>query len=308
MDITVKVNFPTDENGLVGRECPKCDKYFKVKNGTGLSTSNCICPYCEYSADSSQFRTKEQEQYIKSVAAREAFGYVRREFEKIFKNSNYSNGNGLIRITYSSKNISVPLKSYQEKELETLVTCDSCGLVFAIYGVFGNCPDCGKLNALLMFMKSIEVAHKRLRLIDSLDSSNDEMKCALLEDALSGGVSAFDAFGKVLWAKYMGCSSCKVKNLFQNLELLSKELVSICDKSLMNIIGQDDLHVLTKMFQLRHVFEHNMGVIDDCFIKKVPELSHLHGRKYLLKKEEIEGFLNVLSKASPLIYEAIRSK
>jgi len=30
----IPLNFPTDEHGLTGRECPSCNGYFKVKFGT----------------------------------------------------------------------------------------------------------------------------------------------------------------------------------------------------------------------------------------------------------------------------------
>jgi Zn finger protein HypA/HybF involved in hydrogenase expression len=45
------------------------------------------------------------------------------------------------------------IKHYQEKILETNIACDNCGLVFSIYGVFSNCPDCGRLNAKVIFEK-----------------------------------------------------------------------------------------------------------------------------------------------------------
>ena len=59
-------------------------------------------------------------------------------------------------------------------KLETQVKCDNCGLEFAIYGVFASCPDCGQLNALRVFEKSIEVALKRITLIDTIEEDDDE--------------------------------------------------------------------------------------------------------------------------------------
>lgn len=46
---TFTIQLPTDGNGLVGRQCTKndCNKYFKVKPGTGLSKpTQAFCPYC----------------------------------------------------------------------------------------------------------------------------------------------------------------------------------------------------------------------------------------------------------------------
>jgi hypothetical protein len=37
-----------------------------------------------------------------------------------------------------------------------------------------------------------------------------------------------------------------------------------------------------------------MGVIDDDFIRKVPNLKHMKGRKYPLKQSEIEKFLGIV--------------
>jgi len=187
-----------------------------------------------------------------------------------------------------------PLKNYREKDLETHVTCDNCGLEFAIYGVFANCPDCGQLNALTIFSKSIEVARKKLGLIGGLSAHEKDLKEAFLEDALSGGISAFDAFGKALRNKYPEKLPQKPKNLFQNILELDGSLSELIGKSFSGVVGRDRFAFLTKMFQVRHVYEHNMGVIDNDFIKRIPELSHLRGRKYALSLDEIDEFLTDL--------------
>jgi len=36
-EIRLKVTLPTDDEGMVGRECPQCKQYFKIKPGTGLA-------------------------------------------------------------------------------------------------------------------------------------------------------------------------------------------------------------------------------------------------------------------------------
>jgi hypothetical protein len=44
----IAVSIPNDADGYLGRECPKCESYFKVTLGTGITTGNppCHCPYC----------------------------------------------------------------------------------------------------------------------------------------------------------------------------------------------------------------------------------------------------------------------
>ena len=52
---------------------------------------------------------------------------------------------------------------------------------------------------------------------------------------------------------------------------------------------------------MRHVCEHNLGVVDADAIKKVPDLAAWRGRKYVLARREIEAFLQSLNEA----YDAI---
>lgn len=47
------------------------------------------------------------------------------------------------------------------------------------------------------------------------------------------------------------------------------------------------------MFQVRHIYQHSAGKIDNDFIKKLPEYSNLIGRRYSFTKEEIKRCLNV---------------
>ena len=80
----------------------------------------------------------------------------------------------------------VPILSYVEKQLETEVICDKCGLDFAVYGVFASCPDCGQLNALKVFLSSLETARKKLVL-----SKDQGLEEDLRRDFLKGRTYKF---------------------------------------------------------------------------------------------------------------------
>lgn len=294
MNRQIEVRFPTDEHGLTGRECPSCSGYFKVKIGTGLPTSECICPYCGEKANHDQFFTKAQIEYAKSVAVREVLGPELRKLERTFKDLERSTRGGFIQIKVRTSGFDFSIKYYREKELETHVTCDNCGLEFAIYGVFANCPDCARLNALVIFNKSIEVAKKTLNLIGSLDQKEKSLIEATLEGALSGGISSFDAFGKALRIKYPEQLPSRPKNLFQNIVALSEGIKKSTGISLSDLIGKNGYEFMLKYFQVRHIYEHKMGVVDDDFVRIIPSLGHFKGRKFSLEKEEIEKFLDLL--------------
>jgi hypothetical protein len=290
----IKISFPTDERGLIGRECPKCKKYFKVKFGTGLPTSICICPYCGEKANQNHLFTRSQIEYAKSVAKKEVLGPILKKLQNNVKRMERSTRGGFIQLKVKSRGFHFPLKHYQEKNLETFVVCDNCGLEFAVYGVFASCPDCEHINAFAVFSKSIEVSKKRLKLTEILDPSDKTLIEAVKEDALSGGISSFDAFGKALRNRYPNKLSSRSRNLFQNIIALSDCLKKSCGKSLSDLIGNREFDLLLDWFQVRHIYEHNMGVVDDDFIKHVPTKKHLKGRKHPLDIEEIRKFLHVL--------------
>jgi hypothetical protein len=231
-----------------------------------------------------------------------------RNFERDLKRLEDATRGGFIQIKVESDRspMMMPLNTYQEREVETYVRCNHCGLEFEVYGVFANCPDCNTLNAAVVFDKSIEVSRKRIKI--GMTQGDPELQQAFLEDALSAGVSAFDGLGKALQTHYPSMFKDKRKNLFQNLEALGKCLTDSVGKSLSDIVGKESYDLLRKMFQVRHVMEHNMGVVDADCVKKVPDLAFLEGRKYVLTQEEVGKFLSVVLEAGNRIFELIAGK
>jgi len=161
----ISVNIPTDGEGMLGRECLECKRYFKIKPGTGLPTSYCYCPYCEYEGDSNTFWTQDQIKYAESIALNKAINQLVKpsldKFTKSLKDLERSTRDSPIKITVkvTGGDFNFPTKYYKEKELETKVICDNCGLEFSIYGVFSRCPDCKKLNAFIVYEKSLELTN-----------------------------------------------------------------------------------------------------------------------------------------------------
>jgi hypothetical protein len=304
MNKTYQISIPKDNQGMVGRECPECKKYFKLKLGTGLPTSDCHCPYCNYKGTSSDFHTKEQIEYAKSIAIKGALQDTANTINNMFKDLERKTRGGFIQLKVSSSNnfSNYPIKFYNEQELETYIICDNCKLEFAIYGVFANCPDCNKLNAFTIFNKSLEVSRKMLDLINNIDT-DENMKEAQLKLILSDCIASFDGLGKALKISYPQVFPNNPKNLFQNISELNNVLKEKLHLNLSEVFN--DFPFIYKMFQVRHIYEHNMGVIDDEFIKRIPELSHLKGRKYKIDEKEVICFVDCLYNISNTIHEKL---
>src|SRR4051794_28244514 len=162
-DIPIRVPLPTDDNGLTGRQCPSCERYFKLKFGTGLPVEITHCPYCGEAADASEYLTPEQREYAVTVAIPEInqrfVEPMMRDFGRnLQRSTRQASRNSLfkldVKLDYRERH--VPVAHYRERELETSVTCDNCSLEFAVYGVFAACPDCTAMNATAIFRKSME--------------------------------------------------------------------------------------------------------------------------------------------------------
>jgi len=287
----ISVGIPVDEDGMLGRECLECEEYFKIKPGTGLDTTYCHCPYCDYEGEGDTFWTPEQIEYAQSIAINQVIDqHINPTFEKLrksFRDLERRTRGGMIEFRFRSSkaNLNLPVKYYSEKELETTVTCDNCGLVFSVYGVFARCPDCACINAFTVFEKSILVIQKKLELLH-----NPEIPEVLRVDSmkyfLSEAISVFDGLGKELQKQHPEIFPPNVRNLFQKLYVLDEKMN--CEIS----NNHKNFNQLLKMFQVRHLYEHNMGVIDDDFARKIPHLNSLKGKKYNLTYIEVRDFLS----------------
>ena len=191
-----------------------------------------------------------------------------------FKQLERSTRNSLIQIKVktTSNNLRFPIKYYTEKELETVVICDNCKLEFAIYGLFSKCPDCNAINAFLIYEKSLEVIRKQLEIFSKPEIPSDILEMSL-SSILSLGISAFDGLGKELRKRKPEKYPDKPKNLFQNISLLNEE------KEDLIAINHPNYNKLLTLFQVRHIFEHDMGLVDADFIKKLPNYSGMLNRK-----------------------------
>lgn len=302
--ITISVEFPTDDQGLVGRECPNCGEYFKLKPGTGLATPSCTCPYCEHTSESGEFFTQDQIEYLQSVAAKRFIEPVLRDFQEGLKRLETSS-NAFFQIRVSGEAIDFPIKYFSERDVETNVICDNCGLVFAVYGVFARCPDCTRLTSMSIFKKSLEVARKRLELVDRIPPSEKDLTDALLSDTLSAGVAAFDSLGKRLRGEYPSLLPSKPHNLFQNLDSLSAALKSSVGSSLENILGVNEYAEVYELFQVRHLWDHSFGEIDEDFITKTQTDRAMLRKKYELSKEQVLTFLRRIENAGLKIRDTL---
>ncbi len=192
-----------------------------------------------------------------------------------------------------------PIRCYREKKLETSVVCDNCTLRYAIYGVFGWCPDCGVHNSRQILAKNLELAEKELVLSDSVEG---ELAEHLIGDALENVVSAFDGFGRAI------SSQQGHETRFQSLAGARRNVQDVFDFDFADAATPQEWDFICRMFQKRHLLSHKMGVIDDEYVQKANDLTATAGRKIVVSRNEVKDSLTLVRKMGDRLYEGIFPK
>jgi len=290
---------PSDEHGYVGRECPveECLGYFKITLGTGLKEpAPCHCPYCGHSGDPGTFSTKDQIEYATSLVLQKVTGAIQKDLKSLeFEHK----PRGVFGIGISLKvNTSTPrpIRYYREKRLETEVICNSCTLRYAIYGVFGWCPDCGVHNSLQILTKNLELSRKQVILAESAEK---DLANHLIGDALENVVSAFDGFGREI---------CRRKGAdihFQNLVAARRKVQDMFAFDFASPLSQKDWGHVCRAFLKRHLLAHKMGVVDEEYVQRANDPQAVVGRKVPIGSQDVNSSIRIVQTLGERLFEGL---
>lgn len=285
-----------DEDGFVGRQCPvkDCGGYFKIELGTGLKGESlpCYCPYCGYQGSSSEFRTKEQIEYAKSVVLREVSQDILKMMKKMERRPD---PRAFISLGIKVDGRPFPIHYYREKKLEQHVICENCTLRYAIYGVFGYCPDCSIHNSLQILYMNLDIVLKMLSLASETIDGGIALK--LVENSLEDVVSSFDGFGRELVKTFAAkaLEPAKVSSIsFQNIASAQEKIKEQFSIDIAAKLEKPLWDSLTRSFQKRHLISHKMGVIDQEYINRSGDCNATLRRKITLDKIEVQELVTSL--------------
>lgn len=292
MEISVKVE--PDADGYTGRECPACEKYFKIKFGTGLpGEPDCHCPYCNHTGPQKEFWTKQQIAYAKSVAMRQLSGQFLAELKKLERRPD---PHALISIGFIVKGSPTPIAYYREEELEERVTCTACTMEYTIYGAFGFCPDCGVHNSLQIVNANFDLVLKALELAQAAPA---DLAAKLIDNALEDAVSSFDGFGRE------HCATQPFKISFQSIDGANEKLLRKLSFHLASHLGSSTWSFVTEQFQKRHLLAHRLGIIDADYVRKTGCAPSLLGRKVMITDGDVRTLVAHLKILAGALYYGV---
>jgi len=295
-----------DEKGYTGRECPKCEKYFKIRFGTGIKDDiPCHCPYCGYAGSHDEYWTKDQLKYAESVAMRKISDYLFKDFKKLDskpkRGALFSFG---IKTTYTPP----PIRHYVEQYLEKDIICQDCTLEYAIYGVFGWCPDCGVHNSFQIAQNNLKIVQQMLNNLNNVDSNLREM---IIENALEDLVSTFDGFARE-YSK-ANCEKATDPNLakhisFQNIDRAKENIQKLYSVDISNDLDEEEWGLMKVCFEKRHLLSHKMGIIDESYIRNSHDDKAVVGHKIEVNEEEVTKNITLLSTMMRTLFDELNKK
>jgi hypothetical protein len=291
---------------MTGRKCPKvnCGGFFKIKLGTGVQEPMpCHCPYCGFSDKHSEFATEDQLEYAKSIAMNKISNALAKDIKAWNQDLRSKSRNSIISLEANFKPKKHPIHYYREEELETLIVCKQCTLVYSIFGIFSYCPDCGDHNSLQILQKNMELIEKELNYANS--SEDKELKVKLIEDSLENCVSAFDAFGRETIKVY---SKGKVDISFQTIHTVKDTIEEKFGINISHPLNPIEWQFVIKLFQKRHLFSHKLGIVDSKYLKITNDPDTMLNRKVPLQQSEVEELINLILRIGDYLVEKFKSK
>ncbi|MDP1968937.1 MAG: hypothetical protein Q8K31_07110 [Burkholderiaceae bacterium] len=289
MDVSVKIE--PDVDGYTGRECPACERYFKIKFGTGLpGEPDCHCPYCNHTGPQSVFWTKQQIAYAQSVAIRQLSGRFLKQLKRL---EHRPDPRALFSIGITVEGSPTPIAYYREEELEERVTCAACTMEYTIYGAFGFCPDCGVHNSLQIVKANLEMV---LKVLDLAQEAPVDIASKLIDNALEDAVSSFDGFGRE------HCGTLPFKISFQSIDGAQDKLLRETGFDLANSLDASAWGFVTEQFQKRHLLAHRLGIIDADYVSKTGCAPSLLGRKVTITDGDVRTLVTRLQILAEALY------
>jgi len=298
LPLQFSIDISPDKDGFTGRECPECKEYFKIQFGTGLTGEElkCHCPYCGHASEQDNFATKEQIEYVHSIAIQkfsDAF------YKELKKTEFCYETKGMLGLKVSAKvkrRTLPPIRHYKEKTLQTKVVCDDCTLRYTVYGVFAFCPDCGQHNSLQILDKNLEVVEKMLDRVENVEADLAEK---LIENSLGNCVSIFDGFGRELCRIHAkkATNPGEVGNVsFQSLGGAKINILKLFGHDLSAHTTAEKWKATNLNFHKRHVIVHKMGVVDQEYISKTKDPEAVLNRKVVITAADVRSTVTIVRK------------
>ena len=239
----------SDSEGMYGHECPACQSYWRDRGGATF------CPNCGSRGDVQDFLTTAQRSYVNQYCAKmQEVLQADVDGEYVIDMDTVADAIG--------ENVEKPPFYYAEQSQQNKFTCEACGSLNDILGVFGYCSRCGTRNDI------DELSNKIIPTIRERINAGGPYEACVRDS-----VATFDSIAGRYVAQLLNhvpLTAARRNRLenrrFHNLETVAAELEDIFDIKILDGLREDDINFAKLMFHRRHVYEHLGGEADEKYI------------------------------------------
>jgi len=312
----------SDEDGMIGRECPSEDcqpRYFKIGLRTDddessgereaghtsdLSQSDLVCPYCGRLGNMQEFHTQEQIEWVKSMMVRD----VHRAFQKVISRaigpSRPPPPGALFSVRLEYKPGRLPdVRAYAEERLRRTVRCDKCQRSYAVYGISFQCPLCRGGNLALHLDRSCGTVESLIEAGNLIrERGGEEAVQHHLGNALEDVVSLFEGFAKIIFQRALAVQVgegeargrvATLRTTFQRLTGAEEQFRSGFGLDPFAGLSTEERDFLEGQFLKRHVITHNLGLVDEKYQERARAWER-RGQEIHMDPDEVRRALSLV--------------
>ena len=305
----VSVSVPLDREGYFDRECPspECTFQFKVHENDWrdkVRNEEVFCPFCGHTAASKSWWTQQQLKHAEKAAFSQVEGRLSDAIQRDAAHWNRQQPkNALISMTMKvdsrPQHVMLPPAAAQPMSLK--ISCPACSCRYAVIGTAYFCPACGHNAADQMFDQSIKGVRSSLDAIDTITAamsdrnSAESTKQLIIENGLQNAVTAFQRFAEALYSHFPVLEA-RGRNAFQSLTEGSDLWYAATGKRYEDYLGSEQLGMLQRYFQQRHLLAHRQGLVDAEYIKKTCDTTYREGQHIVVRIAAVKDCLALIEK------------
>lgn len=319
---TVSIAIEDDEEGYFDRECPseECLFQFKVLSDdwtAKVSDEEVFCPSCGHTADAEKWWTQQQIEHAQQAALAEIAGSLTKAMTRDAAQWNRRQPKGgfvSMTMKVDNRNTQVLLPPAAAEAMQLKITCPSCECRYAVVGAAFFCPACGHNAADQQFAQSISGILQSLDAINSVRSAITDRDIAentirlIVENGLQNAVTAFQRCAEAIFAELPTAGKAR-RNAFQNLSEGDALWNAATGTPYTAHLSSDDLAVLQRAFQQRHLLAHTQGIVDADYLSKSGDNRYKVGQRIVVREAYVREIAELVRKLTEgLLVDAARTK
>jgi hypothetical protein len=297
--VTMHIAVPADDAGHFGRQCPSCERMFRMHAADYKALPDDIrltCPYCCLEEDHSKFMTQQQLERVRAAAGVYAQQLVAEKLDGIFGSMARSRNarGGALRVGYSGRPGVAsprPLPAIAEEAPIRERTCAACGNRYAVFGEHLACPACGPLPPKVVAKDALDAQEALLAVFDHIpaqvlgqlrEAGSVERTAA---STLGAVVSILETYLKRTFLDRVPGGDALIAgkgNVFQRLDDTAQLFRDHCAIDLPALLGTASWNRLRLLYGIRHLVTHANGVVDARYLARFPNHSVVVGQRVSL--------------------------